>query len=103
MVTAALQESGRAEVVGERSMGRGHAQSLFSLPGGLAIRFPTLRYLSPLGDDWNGRGLEPDHPISEPDTLYFPPWSPADPQVDSQLDAAKRILWAAMSSGAAKP
>jgi len=63
MLAAALQESGRAQLVGEATLGRSWSQTLIPLPGGAALRMPTLSMRTPLGAQWTGRGLQPDQAI----------------------------------------
>ena len=47
LVTAALQDNGRAVVLGETSFGKGIIQSVFSLPEGTALALTTAQYLTP--------------------------------------------------------
>jgi carboxyl-terminal processing protease len=60
VVTAALQDRGRAVVVGSRTYGKGSVQEPVELPGGSAIEFTIGRYLTPAGRAIDGRGIEPD-------------------------------------------
>ena len=47
LVTAALQDNGRAVVLGEKSFGKGIIQSVFSLPEDTALALTTAQYLTP--------------------------------------------------------
>ncbi len=49
IVTAALQDTGRAKAVGTATFGKGTVQSLYAHPEGSALRLTTARYLTPLG------------------------------------------------------
>jgi carboxyl-terminal processing protease len=60
VVTAALQDRGRAVVVGSRTYGKGSVQEPVELPGGSAIEITIGRYLTPAGRAIDGRGIEPD-------------------------------------------
>lgn len=71
VVAAALQDTGRAIIVGERSVGKGSVQSVFRLPGGRGIRQTTARYFAPSGLVINERGVEPDYPVSMDDRAFF--------------------------------
>jgi carboxyl-terminal processing protease len=62
-VVAALQDAGRAIVVGERTRGEGYVNSLLPLPEG---RFSLVLRTGRLERSVKGRGwpVEPDHPIA---------------------------------------
>ncbi len=49
IVASALQDHGRAVVVGTRSWGKGLVETLFEAPGGCAIALTTARYFTPKG------------------------------------------------------
>jgi carboxyl-terminal processing protease len=49
IVTGALQDHDRALLVGERSYGKGVAQSLYTLRGGWALKLTTARWYTPSG------------------------------------------------------
>ncbi|QEL20395.1 S41 family peptidase [Limnoglobus roseus] len=69
IVAAALQENGRAVVIGQRTYGKGSVQKVFDLPEGGAVKITTEVWLTPAGkhfhrvqtaketDSW---GVEPD-------------------------------------------
>lgn len=62
VVAAALLDSGRGPVVGERSFGRAPLQKLVTLPeGGLVVT--VAKYSSPKGTAIHGRGIEPSVPV----------------------------------------
>jgi carboxyl-terminal processing protease len=62
VVAAALLDSGRGPVVGERSFGRAPLQKLVTLPeGGLVVT--VAKYSSPKGTAIHGRGVEPSVPV----------------------------------------
>lgn len=81
---AALDGNGRAELLGERTLGRVGVQKLVSLPENRALWLTHQRYLTPAGEPIHGRGLEPDVRIEEP-SLEF---GAAAPEQDEMLDAA---------------
>lgn len=60
VLAGALQDYGRAQLVGERSFGKGSVQSVRELSFGGAVKFTTAYYLTPKGRAINGTGLTPD-------------------------------------------
>jgi len=60
VLVGALQDHGRARVVGQKSFGKGSVQSVRELSFGGAIKFTTAHYVTPKGREINGVGLEPD-------------------------------------------
>jgi carboxyl-terminal processing protease len=55
-----LAERHRATTVGQRSYGKDTVQQLFPLVNGGAMKLTVARWLTPLGNDVGGTGLEPD-------------------------------------------
>lgn len=61
IVAGALQDRGRAVIVGRRSFGKGSVQSVIPLiEHGGALRMTTQRYFTPSGNSIQGRGIMPD-------------------------------------------
>lgn len=60
IVTGALQDRGRAVVIGSRTYGKGSVQEPTTLSDGSAIEFTVGRYLTPSGRALDGVGIEPD-------------------------------------------
>jgi carboxyl-terminal processing protease len=60
IVAGALQDHGRARLVGETTYGKGSVQTVMPLGEGTAIKLTTSRYLTPSGRSINGSGIEPD-------------------------------------------
>ncbi|WP_394230650.1 S41 family peptidase [Shewanella colwelliana] len=61
VLAAALQENGRATVIGEQSFGKGTVQSLIpTLMDGNAIKLTIAHYTTPKGRDIHSIGIEPD-------------------------------------------
>jgi len=63
IVAGALQDRGRAVVLGRRSFGKGSVQSVIQLPPygeAGALRLTTERYFTPSGKSIQGRGILPD-------------------------------------------
>jgi len=65
IVAGALQDRGRAVVLGRRSFGKGSVQSVIPLGGEKgALRLTTQRYYTPSGQSIQGRGIMPDLLVS---------------------------------------
>ncbi len=60
LLTGALQDRGRAVVVGSRTFGKGSVQMPSRLPGGSVAELTVGHYRTPLGRSLDGRGLTPD-------------------------------------------
>lgn len=60
VLVAALQESGRAEIVGEKTQGKGSVQAMQPLSFGGAIRYTAAFYLTPSGRQIDGNGISPN-------------------------------------------
>jgi len=79
IVAGALQDRGRATILGERSFGKGSVQTLIPLGDGRAIKLTTANYFTPNGRSIHGEGIEPDQ-VVEP--------AEEDNDSDLQLEAA---------------
>jgi carboxyl-terminal processing protease len=66
IVAGALQDRGRALVVGTTSFGKGSVQTVIPLDGGRdgALRLTTSRYYTPAGRSIQGAGIEPDMEVA---------------------------------------
>ena len=60
VLAGALQDRGRALIVGERTFGKGSVQSVLSLRNGSGIRLTTSRYYTPSGRSIQAEGIQPD-------------------------------------------
>jgi carboxyl-terminal processing protease len=74
---AALAGNKRAELIGERTIGRTGAQELVKLPDGAALWITSTRYLTPAGAQIQAKGLEPDVAVEQPEGEFGAP-APAD-------------------------
>jgi carboxyl-terminal processing protease len=60
LVAGALQDSGRASIVGEPTFGKGSVQAIISLPDGAGMRLTISRYYTPSGHAIQADGVHPD-------------------------------------------
>ena len=70
IVAGALQDHGRAIIMGTKSFGKGSVQTIIPLPGDSAIRLTTSRYYTPSGKSIQAKGIDPDI-IVEPANIEF--------------------------------
>lgn len=73
---AALAGNKRAELVGEHTIGRAGSQELVKLPDGSGLWMTSSRYLTPGGIPIQGKGLEPDVAVDQPDSEFGSPAPP---------------------------
>jgi carboxyl-terminal processing protease len=73
---AALAGNKRAELIGERTIGRTGTQELVKLPDGSGLWITSSRYLTPAGAPLQAKGLEPDIPVDQPETDFGSPALP---------------------------
>ncbi len=81
---AALSGNGRAELVGERTLGRAARQQLVKLPDGSGLLLSSMRYLTPANAGIHERGLTPDVQVRQPDVEF----GGTPPAKDDTLDTA---------------
>jgi carboxyl-terminal processing protease len=60
VLAGALQDHGRALIVGERTFGKGSVQSILNLRNGSGMRLTTSRYYTPSGRSIQAEGIQPD-------------------------------------------
>ncbi len=82
IVGGALQDYGRAKLVGEKSFGKGSVQTIKELSWGGAVKFTIAHYLTPKSRVINGKGLTPDIAVK------MEPEKQADEKTDIQLKRA---------------
>lgn len=86
---AALQEYGKAVVVGSQTIGKGYSQQNYVLSDGSALHLSDQEYFTPEGKSLIGSGVTPDVPADDPEgfDMYFA--AEAD---DAALQAALAAL-----------
>ena len=84
---AALQEYRVAKVVGDKTGGKGYAQSMFTLSDGSSINISIFRYFTPEGRSLANVGVTPDIAVSLSEEDFSNFYYLTDEQ-DTQLQAA---------------
>ena len=92
IVAGALQDYGRAELVGEKTYGKGSVQTVEELSFGGGVKFTIAHYLTPKRRVIDGKGVTPDYVVPMKPELQFDPEFQKDPKKDTQLQRALEVL-----------
>jgi carboxyl-terminal processing protease len=87
---AALDGNDRAQLVGDRTVGRAARQRLVKLPDGSGLLLSNLRYLTPKNDAIHERGLAPDVAVEQPEVEFGSQPPAGDPVLDRALQLAAK-------------
>jgi carboxyl-terminal processing protease len=91
--SGALQDHGRATLVGQTSFGKASVQSIVPLPDGSALKLTTASYYTPAGRQIHEKGIPPDVEVDLPmwrwvglqEGLTEETW-PQDPQLQKAVE-----------------
>jgi carboxyl-terminal processing protease len=88
IVAGALQDWGRATIVGTQTFGKGSVQTIIPLSDGSGLRLTTAKYFTPKGRSIHGKGITPDIVVEVPKepTPRERPLPAADPVDDLKKD-----------------
>ncbi len=86
ILAGALQDNGRAQLVGETTFGKGLIQSLFELSDGSGLAVTIAKYETPQHRDINKLGIKPDKVISQAAINREQIGTPADLQYQAALE-----------------
>jgi carboxyl-terminal processing protease len=65
IVAGALQDQGRAVILGTQTFGKGSVQTIIPLEDGSALRLTTARYYTPNGRSIQAQGITPDIAVAD--------------------------------------
>ncbi len=87
IVAGAMQDHGRAIILGSKTFGKGSVQTIQDLPAGGAVKLTTSRYYTPKGRSIQALGIEPDI-ATKPGSWTRPDGDAFDPLTESSLPGA---------------
>jgi carboxyl-terminal processing protease len=90
LFASALVGNQRADLIGERTIGRASVQKLIKLPDGSGLWLSTTRYLTPSGTPLHEKGLEPAIPVDEPEVEFGQLAPTSDPVLDKAIEHAAK-------------
>jgi carboxyl-terminal processing protease len=92
IVAGALQDYGRAVIMGSKTFGKGSVQTIIPLEDGSGLRLTTARYYTPKGRTIHEKGIQPDIPLPTVEKVpqgVTEGQTGADPNLDRALEQLK--------------
>ena len=81
----AVQDYGKADIVGTTSYGKGVVQSVYALKDGTCVKLTVAEYFTPKGRSINGKGITPDVEVEYE-------YNEEEPEADNQLERTVEVL-----------
>ena len=90
ILAGAIQDTGRGELIGTTTFGKGLVQRLFTLPDGSGLNVTIQKYYTPNGTSIHEVGITPDYEVELPEEYAQQTNIPAE--ADTQLQKAVEVL-----------
>ncbi len=90
ILAGAIQDTGRGELIGTTTFGKGLVQRLFTLPDGSGLNVTIQKYYTPNGTSIHGVGITPDYEVELPEEYAQQTNIPTE--ADTQLQKAVEVL-----------
>jgi carboxyl-terminal processing protease len=95
IVAGALQDWGRAIILGTQTFGKGSVQTIIPLSDGSGLRLTTAKYFTPKGRSIHGKGITPDILVEQPKVAAAAPGetptpTPIPPPADNPQEMLKK-------------
>lgn len=98
ILAGALQDNGRATLVGSTTFGKGLIQSLFDLSDGAGLAVTVAKYETPAHHDINKLGIKPDRIVASVPLSRDTVATDADPQYQAALEMLSQATVLASAS-----
>jgi len=85
IVAGAMQDNGKAKLVGSQSYGKGSVQEAIKITPDTLLKITVAKWLTPNGTSISEKGLTPDYPVEYTQKDF-------DAKKDPQLNKAVEIL-----------
>lgn len=85
ILAGAMQDNGRAKLVGSQSFGKGSVQEVVKITSDTILKITVAKWLTPNGTSISEKGLTPDYPVEFTQKDF-------DVKKDPQLDKAVQLL-----------
>ncbi len=90
--SGAMQDEGKAKLIGTTTFGKGIVQTIFDLKDGSALKMTTSKYFTPKGRNIHGTGLEPDIVVELDKNTLDQKDASGKEKPDNQMQAAIEYL-----------
>ncbi|MFK8014530.1 MAG: S41 family peptidase [Gammaproteobacteria bacterium] len=91
IVAGALQDHGRATIMGDVTYGKGSVQTIVPLSKGRAMKLTTSRYFTPSGRSIHGFGIRPDRSLTGTRPADFAAATADAPLVERDYSVARAV------------
>lgn len=86
ILASALKESYNAKIVGVNSFGKGTVQTTYKLKNGATVKYTIQKWLTPLGNWINEKGVSPDIEVELDKNFFQDPKDENDNQLQKALE-----------------